>query len=77
MNATLYRYTPDGKQERSIRFPANLVSSLMFGGADLTDIYVTTIGGEDRAQHGPGAGALFRLNLGIKGMTEFYSRIKV
>ena len=77
MDATVYRYTPDGKEERSIRFPANLVSSLMFGGADLTDIYVTTIGGEDRATNGSGAGALFRMNLGIKGMTEFYSRIKV
>ena len=75
--SALYRYTPEGKEDRSIRFPAELVSSVMFGGADLTDIYVTSIGGDERARHGPGSGALFRLTLGIRGMPEFYSRIKV
>ena len=73
----LYRYTPNGAEDKKINFPAKLVSSVMFGSADLTDIYVTTIGGDDRAQHGPGAGALFRLRLGIRGLPESYSRIKV
>ena len=72
---SLYRYTPDGVEDRCIRFPAKLVSSVTFGGADLTDIYVTTIGGNNRPEDGPGAGALFRLNLGIKGVPEFLSRI--
>ncbi len=36
-------------------------------GTDLRDIYVTTIGGDDREEHGPGADALFRLRPGIKG----------
>ena len=76
-DSALYRHSPDGREERSVRFPAKLVSSVMFGGADLTDIYVTSIGGDDRAKHGPGAGALFRLRLGIKGLPEFYSRVSV
>ena len=73
----LKRYTPQGEKERSIRFPAKKVSSITFGGEDLNDVYVTTAGGGDKAENGPGAGALFRLRLGIKGMPEFLSRIQV
>jgi sugar lactone lactonase YvrE len=51
------------------------VSSVAFGGEDLTDIYCTTIGGDNRAEYGPGAGALFRLQLGIKGVPDYYSRV--
>ena len=73
--SALYRYTPEGIEERSIPFPTKLVSSVGFGGVDLTDIYCTTIGEGNTAEHGPGAGALFRLQLGIKGVPEFYSRV--
>ncbi len=73
--SSLYRYTPDGTEERRVRFPARKVSSVAFGGEDLTDIYVTTAGGQNKAEEGAGAGALFRLNLGIRGKPEFLSRI--
>lgn len=73
--SALFRYTPQGVEERSIPFPARLVSSVTFGGPDLTDIFVTTIGGDNRSQEGPGAGALFHMNLGIKGLPEFFSRV--
>ena len=73
--SSLYRYTPQGSVDRVIRFPAKLVSSVAFGGTDLSDVYVTTIGGDDREEHGPGAGALFRLRLGIKGVPDFLSRV--
>ncbi len=72
---SLVRHTPEGVEERRIRFPARQVSSMTFGGDDLTDIYVTTAGGHDKGQNGAGAGALFRLNLGIKGVPEFFSRV--
>ena len=71
----LVRYTPQGVEERRIRFPVRKVSSLTFGGGDCTDIYVTTAGGNIRHEDGEHAGALFRLNLGIRGVPEFYSRI--
>ena len=71
----LVRYTPGGVEERRISFPAKKVSSLTFGGRDYTDIYVTTAGGDNKPEEGEGAGALFRLNLGIRGVEEFYSRI--
>jgi sugar lactone lactonase YvrE len=36
------RYDPDGKVERRIRTPAKQTSSLAFGGAELTDLYITS-----------------------------------
>lgn len=75
--SALYRYTPKGTEERRIQFPAKKVSSVIFGGDDLTDMYVTTAGGDNKAEEGKGAGALFRLNVGIAGRPEFFSRIKV
>ncbi len=71
----LVRYTPEGTEERRIAFPAQKVSCATFGGEDYTDMYVTTAGGDKKAAEGKGAGALFRLNLGIRGVEEFYSRI--
>ncbi len=71
----LVRYAPDGTEERRIVFPAKKVSCVVFGGDDYTDMYVTTAGGQNKSEEGSGAGALFRLNLGIQGVPEFRSRI--
>ena len=73
--SSLYRYNPDGEQVVQIQFPAKKVSSVIFGGVDLTDMYVTTAGGGNKAEEGPGAGGLFRLNMGIQGKPEFLSRV--
>ena len=73
----LVRYTPDGVEERRITFPAKKVSSAIFGGEGYTDIYVTTAGGGNKPEEGEGAGALFRLNPGIRGVAEFSSRIGI
>lgn len=70
----LFRYDPTGKEVLRIPFPAKKVSSLTFGGKDYTDIYVTTAGGDNRRQEGKGAGAVFHLNLGIKGVPEFLAK---
>jgi sugar lactone lactonase YvrE len=73
--SALVRYAPDGTEERRITFPARKVSSVIFGGPDYTDIYVTTAGGQNKEEEGEGAGALFHINLGIQGLPEFRSRI--
>ena len=73
----LLRYDPQGKEERRVHFPAKKVSSVAFGGPDYTDMYVTTAGGNVKAANGEHAGALFRLDPGIKGVPEFLSRVKV
>ncbi|MCB0131028.1 MAG: SMP-30/gluconolactonase/LRE family protein [Caldilineaceae bacterium] len=72
----MVRYRPDGSEELRVELPAKKVSSLAFGGPDLTDIYVTTAGGDNKAENGADAGALFRVNLGIKGLPEFRSALR-
>lgn len=72
----LVRYDPHGTEERRIAFPAKKVSSVVFGGPAYTDMYVTTAGGNIKETDGQGAGALYRLNLGIKGVPEFVSRVR-
>ena len=70
------RYNTDGAEESTVRFPtANIISSVIFGGPDMRDLYVTTIGGDQRPQAGKEAGALFRVNVGIKGVPDFQSRV--
>ena len=71
----LVRYAPDGTEERRIQFPAKQVSSVTFGGEDHATMYVTTAGGNDKEKNGSGAGALFRVDVGVKGVPEFLSRI--
>jgi len=71
----LVRYTPDGKEDLRINFPAKKVSSVTFGGEDYMDIYVTTAGGDKRSIEGHGAGALFRIRPEIQGIQEFRSKI--
>ncbi len=73
----LVQYDPHGVELQRIAFPAKKVSSVTFGGPDYTEIYVTTAFGHRKETDGPGAGALFRLNLGIQGVPEFFSRIQV
>ena len=71
----LVRYAPDGSENMRIIFPAKKVSSVSFGGPDYADLYITTAGGHDKKENGPGAGGLFHINLGIRGVPEFRSRI--
>lgn len=73
----LVRHAPDGTVDRRILFPVPKVSSVTFGGPDYTDIYVTTAGGDKKETDGEHAGALFRLNLGIRGVPEFLSRVRL
>lgn len=75
--SSLVRYSPQGEQVNRIWFPARKVSSVIFGGEDYTDMYVTTAGGENKTAEGPGAGCLYRLNLGISGRPEFLSRVEL
>lgn len=73
--ARVVKMTPDGETLEHIDFPVKKVSSVIFGGEDLTDMYLTTAGGNNTAENGELAGALFRLNLGIRGREEFRSRM--
>jgi D-xylono/L-arabinono-1,4-lactonase len=76
--SALYRYAPDGVMVQRIAFPAKKVSSITFGGDDYSDMYVTTaLDGHSKAEEGEGAGALFRLRAGVRGVPEFFSRVRL
>jgi D-xylonolactonase len=70
------RLLPDGSIDRKILLPTRKASSLTFGGADYSDIYITTAGGNTKAEDGPFAGALFRVKGQTPGLPEFYSNIQ-
>jgi sugar lactone lactonase YvrE len=79
------RYDPDGRIERRVEIPAKQTSSLIFGGPDLTDIFITSAAKPDptpvmptgyNPNSGYLGGALYRINLGIQGKPEFIANIK-
>ena len=81
ISGDLVRYAPDGTVERRIGMPVTNITSVMFGGADLDEIYVTSMARvahpavHDRflAEAKPQflAGSLFRVTgLGIRGVPE-------
>ncbi len=72
----LTQYAPDGRELQRVKFPTKKVSSVIFGGPDYTDMYVTTAGGNNKEENGAMAGALYRLRLGIQGLPEYTSRIR-
>ncbi len=81
ISGDLVRYDPKGNVERKIGMPVRNITSVMFGGDDLDEIYVTSMA---RVKHPAvhdrfetdlkpqfGAGSLFRITgLGIRGMPE-------
>ena len=80
----LYRYDPDGALERHVTVPATQTSSLMFGGPELTDIFITSAGLPDALPLAPAnydpervhsGGELYQVNLGIRGKEEYHARI--
>ena len=69
------RFTPDGKEDLEVFFPARKITCMTFAGKDYQDIYITSAGGDKRPEEGEKAGALFRLNARIQGIPEHLSRI--
>ena len=66
----------NGCELQRIKFPTRKITTLCFGGEDLTNIYINSAGGDDIQQNGQLAGALFHLSLGIKGKYEYRSRLE-
>jgi len=67
------RYGPDGKLDREIRVPMQKPTSVMFGGSDLSTLFVTSMQfglAPDQLSAQPQAGALLQLDVGVKGLPE-------
>lgn len=80
----LKRYAPDGRWDRDV-FLAVQVSSVTFGGAELTDMYITTTSSTIADSLRPAAcdpvaergGGLYRARVpGVRGRLPFRSRIR-
>jgi D-xylonolactonase len=67
------RFSPDGEVMETIKTPSPNVTSVMFGGAELDELYITSAGGEDGSDTLDGA--LFRIRPGVKGRVSFRSKI--
>lgn len=70
-----YDRTAGELSNRRVTFPVGKTSCPAFAGEDLCWMYVTTAGGDNRDQDGPQAGSLFRVDPGVRGVPEFYSRM--
>ncbi len=71
------RYAPDGTEALRVEFPIAMVTSVTFGGADYGTMYVTSGGGQDKAEYGQDAGALFAVEPDVGGVAEFRSDVNV
>ena len=68
------RYDPDGRLEQEFKVPTACPSSVMFGGSDLKDLYITSAWKELSAEERnfqPLAGNLFKIRVDIPGLPEF------
>jgi D-xylonolactonase len=83
--AQVVRYDPDGRVERRIPMPVRQVSSVTFGGPELTDLYITTAAdpwpsslappGYDPKAPNQG-GSLYRFRVDVQGRPDFRAALK-
>lgn len=69
----VHRYAPDGRLDRVLEVPVARPTSVMFGGADLATLYITTATMDLTAAQlaeQPGAGDLFAVEPGVRGLPE-------
>ena len=77
MGWKVVQYGPDANLKRSIELPARFVSSVAFGGPDLSQLFVTTGRLPEGEELGSAAGALLALTPGPIGVPELRSRIGI
>ncbi len=69
--AKVVAFRPDGKVERTIEMPVKLPGSVMFGGPDLDELYVTSIDPRLVGREPDGGGDMFIVTgLGARGIAE-------
>src|SRR5438477_236224 len=68
------RYQPDGSFDLEIKVPVSRVSSCVFGGPELSDLFITTAAtglSEEQLEKQPHAGGLFRCRPGHVGRPPY------
>lgn len=74
---SIVKYSPDGEVSDRISFPVFKVSSMIFGGPEYKDLYVTTAGGADKTTNGKYAGSVFHVKTDVTGLPEPNSDINI
>jgi sugar lactone lactonase YvrE len=64
----VHRYLPDGTLDAVVELPVSRVTACCFGGADLDELYITTSREGLAPGEEPSAGALFRADVGVRGV---------
>jgi sugar lactone lactonase YvrE len=65
----IVRVAPNGKIDRVVEMPVKNITTCVFGGADLTTLFVTTASAQAAAGDRL-AGSLFAIQAGVKGQAE-------
>ena len=68
------RFAPDGSLERSVQLPVQRPTSCTFGGADLTELFITSAKdglSDAELSEQPEAGHLFRVRTQVAGLPAF------
>jgi sugar lactone lactonase YvrE len=78
----IVRYRPDGRLDRRVRLPHQVVTSLCFGGADGRDLYVTTGGNAGveamlKGELPPSEAGLFHARTDIPGLPTPRTRFRI
>jgi D-xylonolactonase len=66
-----------GREAQRIRVATPLTSSVAFGGDGLSELYITTAGGDDRAKNGAFAGSVFGARPGVRGRPRWRSALRL
>ncbi len=72
--AKVIRYAPDGSIDRVVKVPALRITSCVFGGPDMNELYITsaTTGlNDEQLKQYPLSGDLFRLKVDVAGTEKF------
>lgn len=66
----IYRFTPQGKLDKSVAIPVKKPTMCAFGGSNLDTLFVTSIRPSGDLSDQPLAGGLFALSLDVQGLIE-------
>jgi sugar lactone lactonase YvrE len=64
----VYRYSPEGVLDAKLAVPASKVTACAFGGERLDQLFITTSQENVDTREDPLAGALFRADVGVRGL---------
>ena len=67
--SAVHRYTPAGRLDGIVELPVPQVSACTFGGADLSELFVTTSAVGLSPNERAASGSVFRANVGVSGQS--------